>query len=78
MISTNQQIDTTYVGTANKALNSIDSAQGVITPLVDVYQPIVGLDGSMFDLVNCSKDINLLNLLNFIRIHWEEYEHSLS
>jgi hypothetical protein len=54
MITTNNDLDDSFQSMANKLSSSISSISGILTPLVNIFQSILGQNG-FFSLINCCK-----------------------
>ena len=56
LIEQNANFNSDFSDMANKLINSLNNIQNLITPLINIYQGIVGNSG-LFSLVNCGKFI---------------------
>lgn len=52
----NTDLDNSFTSMATKLLGSIDQIKGIITPLVQIFNSILG-SGGFYDLINCCKFI---------------------
>ncbi len=61
LVANNNNLDQSFVQSAQKLSNSLTQIKGVIDPLFQLFQNIVGNQG-LFSLINCGKNILTLSL----------------
>lgn len=70
MIATNGELNGLFQSMTGLVLTSITNIEGILTPLIEVFQSIVGKQG-LFQLINCCK--MFINL----SFHWKRFERFL-
>jgi predicted PurR-regulated permease PerM len=56
IITNNNNLEKSFVGMSGKLMGSLDKVEGIITPLVSIFQSLVG-DKGLFTLIDCGKFI---------------------